>query len=421
MESEIPLTLKLGSNEIFQGKGQIRRIESQEEQQKVALELTGGYLDIQKIIAHHDEISLQNRITNGLRDKSDLVPSSYKELISDAVYMLKSARETLDGVEQNLPADEPRRSERIQEIIFECEKVILKRWRDLSQKAMVEVKKMHGDADVIKAAKHYTEKVLTPELTPGASWKRSYEKPLGYPGDFEVMNYAYNLALLGDTAYEKFCHRLGTSTGEFISTRMTLVKQKIAAIMSAAFENQRSEINVASLGCGPAQEVANFLKGHVQPVTANFTLIDQDQDALSYAYQNSYPEVIRLDGKASVNCLHATFLEFLAAGNLFSKLEAQDMIYAVGLVDYLTDRRAKRLVNDLYRNLKPGGTLMIGSMYDSDRSLEWQVEFITDWQLEYRDEDGMLAMAADLPDDATRDLTVDSTGHCIILEVTKPL
>ncbi len=420
VEDEIPLTLKLGSNEVFQGTGQIRRVENREEQQKVALELTGGYLDIQKIIAHHDEISLQNRIVSGLQDESALVPDSYKQLISDAVYMLKSARETLDGVEQNLPAEEPRRSERIQEIIVECERVILQRWRTLSANAMVEVKKLQGNAEALKATKHYTEKVLTPELTSGASWKRSYEKPLGYPGDFEVMNYAYNLALLGDTAYEKFCHRLGTSTGEFISTRMTLVKQKIAKLVSAAYERGQEDMKIASLGCGPAQEVANFLRGHVQPINTSFTLIDQDQDALSYAYRNSYPEVVRLDGKAAVNCLHATFLEFLAAGNLFSRLEAQDMIYAVGLVDYLTDRRAKRLVSDLYKNLKPGGTLMIGSMFDSHTSLEWQVEFITDWQLEYRNEDEMLQMAKDLPNNAVRNLTVDSTGHCIILEVIKP-
>ena len=152
----------------------------------------------------------------------------------------------------------------------------------------------------------------------------------------------------------------------------------------------------------------------------NFTLIDQDDDALSYAYNGAYPEVVRLDGIASVNCLHATFLEFLAAGNLFKKLDNQDMIYAVGLVDYLTDKRAARLVKDLYKNLNPGGTLMIGSMYDSDTSLEWQVEMITDWQLEYRDEENMLKMAEGLPAEATRDTIIDKTGHCIVLTVTKP-
>ncbi|WP_169566180.1 hypothetical protein [Sneathiella limimaris] len=420
MNRDLSLKLKLGSNEIFSGTGQIRRVESKDEHQKIALELTDGYLDIPQLISKHDEISLQQRIQKGLVDNSSLVTAEYKEVISDAVYLLKSVRDTLDEVESNLTQQSARRQEQIQEIIFECEKIALNRWWEISEKAMRCVSELKGDSNAIKAAKQYTEKVLTPELVPGASWKRSYEKPLGYPGDFEVMNYAYNLSLIGESAYEKFCHLLGTSTGGFIATRMTLVKQKIAELTNKVAETGGNSLKVASLGCGPAQEVANFLKGHKQPVSTQFTLIDQDQDALSYAYRNSYPEVIRLGDKASVNCLHATFLEFLAAGALFSKLEAQDLIYAVGLVDYLTDRRAERLVQDLYQNLKPGGTLMIGSMYDSPNSLEWQVEFITDWQLEYRNKEQMLAMASSLPDTATLNTTVDSTGHCIVLEVTKP-
>ncbi len=63
---------------------------------------------------------------------------------------------------------------------------------------------------------------------------------------------------------------------------------------------------------------------------------------------------------------------------------------------------------------------MIGSMRDSETSLEWQVEYITDWQLEYRDEQGMLDMAKKLPDHVKRQIITDSTGHCHILVITKP-
>ncbi len=419
-DKDIPITLNLGPNEIFQGKGKIRRIEPHEDRQKVALELTKGYLDIQNILEHHDDLALQNTIQAGLRDLSAEVSTGYKTVVADAVYLLRSARETLEKIENDLPIDTPRRSERIQEIILECEKTAHTRWKDISKRGMLELHAMRGNQNTIDAAKHYTEKTLTPELMGGASWNRAYEKPLGYPGDFEVMNFAYNLSMIGETAYEKFCHMLGTSTGEFIATRMTMVKQKIAELTSLAAQQGKSNLKITSLGCGPSQEVANFLRGHVHPLAVHFTLIDQDHDALAFAYKNCYPEVSRLDGRATVRCLHATFLEFLATGNLFKKIESQDLIYAVGLVDYLSDQRAKRMVNDLYKNLNPGGTMMIGSMRDSDTSLEWQVEFVTDWQLEYRDEDEMLAMTEILPDAAKRRVVADTTGHCHILVVTKP-
>ncbi|WP_169544184.1 class I SAM-dependent methyltransferase [Sneathiella aquimaris] len=419
-ESDLPVKLKLGSSEIFQGKGKISRVEAHEGKQKVAVELTKGYLDIQNILDHHDDIALKRRIQSGMQDLSIQVSDAYKTIIADAVYLLRSTRNTLEKVERDIPANAPRRDERIQDIILSCEEEVHARWKKISERGMVELNKMRSDPNAIKAAKRYTENTLTPKLMSGASWWRAYMKPLGYPGDFQVMNYAYNLALLGDTAHDKLCHKLGTSTGEFIATRMTMVKQKLAELASKAQEKGHAEFKVASLGCGPAQEAANFLHGYTLSPSVQFTLIDQDHDALNYAYKNCYPQVSRLDGRASVKCLHATFIEFLAAGNLFKKIEAQDVIYAVGLVDYLTDKRAERMVRDLYQNLKPGGTLMIGSMKDSDKSLEWQVEFVTDWQLEYRTEEEMLAMAKNIPADAKLEVQADKTNHCHILYVTKP-
>lgn len=420
LDQDVPVKLKLGPNEIFQGKGKICRVEPHDGNQKIALELTKGYLDIQSILEHHDDLALQHHIKAGLKDLSTEVSAEFKSVISDAIYLLRSTRETLEKVENDLPADTPRRDQRIQEVILECEQQVHTRWKEISRRGMAELNAIRSNPNAVKAAKQYTEKTLTPELVPGKSWWRAYAKPLGYPGDFQVMNFAYNLSLLGDTAYEKLCHKLGTSTGEFIATRMTMVKQKLAELSVKANVKGAEAFRVASLGCGPAQEAANFLKGHVLPMSVHFTLIDQDHGALDYAYKNCYPEVARLDDRASVECLHATFIEFLAAGNLFKKLEAQDVIYAVGLVDYLSDKRAERMVSDLYKNLKPGGTLMIGSMKDSDTSLEWQVECITDWQLEYRSEEEMLAMAGKLPESATRKVVADSTGHCHILFVTKP-
>ncbi|MBL4907185.1 MAG: hypothetical protein JKX94_07025 [Sneathiella sp.] len=418
---DFPVSLKLGPNEIFQGHGKICRVEPHEGRQKIAVELTKGYLNIQDILEHHDELAMQNHLQTGLKDMSADVPSGYKSIVSDAVYMLRSVRDTLEKIEKELPTETPRHNERILEVILACEQNAHARWKDISKRGMLELNRMRGNKHAFEAAKHYTEKTLTPELMGGKSWQRAYEKPLGYPGDYEVMNFAYNLSMIGDTAYEKLCHRLGTSTGEFIATRMTMVKQKIAELTSLAAQQGKTDYKITSLGCGPSQEAVNFLKGHVLPLSVHFTLIDQDHDALAYAYKNCYPEVSRLDGRATVRCLHATFLEFLATGNLFKKIESQDLIYAVGLVDYLSDKRAKRMACDLYENLKPGGTMMIGSMRDSDASLEWQVEFVTDWQLEYRDETEMLSMTEKLPSTAMREVVVDSTGHCHILVITKPV
>ncbi len=419
IDQNIPVCLKLGASEIFKGQGKVCRIEKLEDQQKVSIALTRGYLDIQDIIHKHDDLALLKDVNRGLDDKSDLVPDEYKQLIGDYVYLLRKARHTLEKFETKLGKDGSRTEERSHNIILACENTILKRWKELSKKAVKIVKPIFKQPAVFAATKEYTEEVLTPELTPGKSWHRAYNKPLGYPGDYQVMNFAYELRLEGDSAYNKFCHKLGTSTGEFIATRMTMIKEAIAEKVSSCGENDGRTINITNLGCGPAQEVANFLTSAQLEAPVKFTLIDQDHDALSYAYKNTHSRAVHLDEKASIHCLHATFLELLSTGQLFGKLEPQDMIYSIGLVDYLTDNRAAKLVSDLFKNLAPGGTLVVGSMRDSDVSLQWQIEFVTDWSLVYRTEAEMLEMANGIPETAIREVRTDSTGHCHLLYLTK--
>jgi len=419
LEQDLPISLNLGTDEIFQGKARIRRVEPLNNRQKVALELTEGFLDISELLEKHDEISLRKTLNSEMADISSLVPSEYKEMIADAVFLLKSARSALEKIELEIPVDFPRRNDRIRESILAAEHMAFDRWQEFYKIGNQVIKNLRGDQAAISATKRYTESTLLPELMSAPNWNRSYSKPLGYPGDFQIMNFFYNLALSGDTAYDKFCHQLGNSTGQFISVRMDMVKQAIARLAVDAAERGKNSFDVANLGCGPAQEVSNYLKAVKLPLPVNFTLIDQDHDALSCAYENSFPEVSRLKGQASVSCLNASFMEFLSAGKLFSKLGKKDMIYTVGLVDYLSPHRAKRFMTDLYANLNPGGTAIIGNMRECEDSLEWALDYITDWKLEYRTEAEMLAMADNIPD-AKKEVLADSTGHCHLLIVTKP-
>ncbi len=72
------------------------------------------------------------------------------------------------------------------------------------------------------------------------------------------------------------------------------------------------------------------------------------------------------------------------------------MIYSVGLLDYLSDRRARMLVQRLYDALSPGGLLIIGNMNETALSNLWPMEFIADWTLQYRGEAEMSAWAQGL-------------------------
>ena len=102
-----------------------------------------------------------------------------------------------------------------------------------------------------------------------------------------------------------------------------------------------------------------------------------------------------------------------------NSLPQQDLIYSVGLFDYLTNRRATSLVRRLYEMLAPGGLLIIGNMNETPLSGLWPLEFITDWTLYYRDDPQMLAWTESLA--AARAWTeTEQTGRVRLLFVLKP-
>jgi hypothetical protein len=99
-------------------------------------------------------------------------------------------------------------------------------------------------------------------------------------------------------------------------------------------------------------------------------------------------------------------------------LPPQDLIYSVGLLDYLTDRRAASLVRRLYDLVAPGGLLIIGNMNETPLSNLWPMEFITDWSLYYRTDQQMLAWAEDLhPESAWTE--TECTGRVRLLYARK--
>ena len=156
------------------------------------------------------------------------------------------------------------------------------------------------------------------------------------------------------------------------------------------------------------------------PRAANFTLIDQDQRALTHAYEHAYPEVVRHGGMAKVQCIQASFAQLLKAGALFKTLPPQDIIYSLGLYDYLSARRARALTHDLYAQVAPGGKLILANVKKGRESCEWPLEFVTDWSLIYRTEQDMLDMISGLDYTNVR-IEVDPTQCIYLMEVDKPL
>jgi SAM-dependent methyltransferase len=178
-------------------------------------------------------------------------------------------------------------------------------------------------------------------------------------------------------------------------------------------------VRILSLGCGSAREVELYLRDAQAPDgPVRFTLIDQEQDALAYAYDHAVPLTVSTKPRAKVQALNVSFTDVLRGGPWLEEAGPQDLIYSVGLIDYLIDRRARALAARLYERLAPGGLLIIGNMNETALSNLWPMEFITDWHLFYRTEKDMLAWAESLAKQSAWTET-DPTGRVRLLFVRK--
>jgi hypothetical protein len=414
----VPIRLQLDGAVLYEGIARVLRQENGPFGNTVAVQFEDGYLDVRRVLTRHHAALLRREIARTEAHELALVPPEYRQLCSETLFRLRQYRTVADRFERRIAEEFGGVVDgEMQDFIQECEERIIADWRSVWARADAMVRPLRDQPQALAAVKHFTENVLTPELMGGAIWKRSYEKPLGYPGDFQIMNYVYNWAKLGNTIYDRLLHRIGLDVAECIATRMVMVQRAIAEVAAA---HPDRETRITSLGSGPACEVINTLKLPRLPGRITFTLVDQDHQALTHAYETAHPEIVRSGGRASVQCLHTTFSRLLKAGELFGSLAPQHLIYTVGLIDYLTERRARTFVTSLYEQLAPGGLLIVGNMKDTPMSNFWPMEVLTDWSIIYRTEAEMRDLTIEIPAAASIEIVDDRTGRVTMAYIRKP-
>ena len=355
------------------------------------------------------KLPLGVRLSRGVR-LSHGVGSEYRRLCDATLSMLLQYRSILEPYERDFARSGPASEDRLAALCAACHDLVMPEWWALSKVGLDLVAPLLGEPEALRATKHYTEAVLTPELIQGPIWRRSYNKPLGYPGDYQVMRYLYNGAAEGHTAYARLVHGVGLEIGAFVPNRMEMMREAIAITVEDCL-GETGAIRIASVGCGPAREVMDFLETYRPRAPVRFTLVDHDREALEFASEYVRGTTAIRDGQAEADPLRISVLELIKDRLDSRRLGSQHMIYSVGLFDYFGERVCRRLAAALFDRLEPGGLLVIGNM-KAHTSIVWPLEFIADWSLNYRTAEDMLALA-DLDDAASAELHTEPTGCAI--------
>ncbi|MCB9779216.1 MAG: PilZ domain-containing protein [Alphaproteobacteria bacterium] len=421
----VELSLYVHGRVVFQGAARVARVEDGGRASRIGLALTRGFIDLPAMARQDQEARLQLELSLGADPYGDLISDEYRQALQRAVHFVQFYREVLGRHEARykLQGGQAGR-EAIAELQAKALDALSEPWREVRLAAAYAARTVWEDRGVRFTAKALTETVLTPLLLDAPCVRRSYEKPLDYPGDYQVMLYCYNDAWEGDTVFGRVFHRLWLQhpMPSGVRTRRDFVVDLAVREHShlAAADRDAPEFRVTSLGCGPALEVPSFVERRPRwSGRVVWTLIDQDEEALSVAFQNAQPALSEARGESSLRCLNLSFTQLAQDPTLLRLTDQQHFIGCSGLFDYLRASAARELLGVMYERLAPGGLLAVGNAIAPNEDM-WSPEFVLDWSMVYRTREEMTGLARDLPEGAQAEVTLEPGEAYWYLLIRKP-
>ncbi len=390
---------------------------------RLGLHFLGGRLNLKHL--HFRDQLVEDRLSRSLREVHDFcgeLPADWRAGISTLRQILGAAKEVMDDMEQREDGSEWRQdSERKRAL---CTMVFDKWWPTFRDQVL----RMDQLSSLLKeehmeSAQTYASMELMPLLTPCPMHSRSYEKPRGYAGDFEMMNLGQADELQGKSLFGCLLHHLGQnySLGKTVIARGASAFDAVVRTASIG-----RKVRIVSLASGPAIELRDFLIHHGPfQNEIELILVDQDFEALEDAEEAlSRILVEREDAhKVTLKCLHFSVKQIMCPQDASERQLVQedlhnvDLVYSMGLYDYLELPVAVRLSRKLLSMLAPGGRLLVGNLERVPDS-SWVMDFVTHWHLVYREEQDMhdIAQRVRMPL-ASKRVFRDSTGHCLFLDL----
>ncbi len=276
-------------------------------------------------------------------------------------------------------------------------------------------------ASELPVHKIFAQKELHPLLLVAPYGYRTYTKPLGYAGDYEMMNMTHREVPEGPSAYAKLVNAayVRLPIARCVRNRVRSLQEYLDAGVAEAVEADRP-FRAISIGCGPAVEVQRFIRSNSFAAHAEFHLLDFNAETLDYA-RSMIDAAVRDSGRQTkVSYVHDSVHFLLKSATAMSRSDLSghfDFVYCAGLFDYLSDKVCSRLLRLFFSWLVPEGTLIATNMHECAQN-RYVLEHLAEWYLIYRNEEQMLRLVPGLGLQRT---FTDETGINLCLEVRNVL
>jgi extracellular factor (EF) 3-hydroxypalmitic acid methyl ester biosynthesis protein len=354
--------------------------------------------------------------------KSFKVYPEFKVIVADMQTFLRDLQLWLERVELEIraaPSGDRLEAEQnavreIGEAMVPAFNAMHERLEDISGRIEEELRPVH---------QNFSKRQLHPLLLCSPFAYRTYQKPLGYAGDYEMVNMITRDPYEGGSLFAKVVNLwfLSQWPARAHRNRITYLKARLKE-ETLRGERLHRPLRVLNLGCGPAREIQEFLAEEPLSSLVQFVLLDFNEETIQHTAGNLDEIKRRFGRQTTIQLQRKSVHQVLKEGAkpIVQTVDKKfDLIYCAGLFDYLPDRTCKQLMTIFYEQLAPAG-LLIGTNVNDIKPFRHMLEFILDWHLIYRDSKRAATLLPDCaPADAGR-VTMDDTTVNLFMEVRRP-
>ena len=217
------------------------------------------------------------------------------------------------------------------------------------------------------------------ELSKSRVHRQGRDKPFGYAGDFQIIDWTYTHFDGSDgkgKVWDQFYHQQDAPRA--VCDR----KERFGRVLRDIRNKPRDgTIRVLNIASGPCREILDGTKyASLAPEDLQVVCVEIDSRAIDYAKR-----VLGDDWSQSVQFHCGNAIRFRPLGEF-------DLVWCAGLFDYLDERSAEVLLRKMWKAVGPGGRLVVGNFASSHQTRPW-IEWCGDWFLRHRDESDLFSIA----------------------------
>jgi extracellular factor (EF) 3-hydroxypalmitic acid methyl ester biosynthesis protein len=388
---------------------------------EVSLELL-DWIDLDLLLAVRQG-QAEKEIKNFLDEwqKSFCILDEFKIAVANMQTFFRDLRLLLDRTELRFQAQSPSSRQEIEpEVLSRLETAILPAIDSLFEKFEEVAQRIREDDQ--SPAMNYMRQHLHPLILCAPFANNTFNKPRGYAGDFQMVNMIERNGFEGESFFAKIIHRwfVKQPPAEAHRNRIRYLVGCLEKEVHRAVRAGRPA-KILNFACGPAAEVGHFISNSILAGDAEFTLQDQDEQALNQCQQSVSRHINKRRIDTLVTCQRKSIFQLVKESQQTPAATPKkqfDLVYCAGLFDYVAENTCKQLTDIFYSLVSPGGLLLVTNV-NSNNPLRFGMEHLLDWHLIYRNEAEIRALA---PAAARENVCVraDETGVNLFLEVRKP-